>query len=156
MLAWTLKYAYQTMLTKPSSNVRFSNSVMVATRVRKQCHGLKHYKANNPCYSKYFKSTAKLLLLGMAQSCNRRRTKFCLGSTGDLKHLLRQREHVLRTYLPAWNPFLQLWQPNFKGSEIHLVYPVKKGHVCNKSMSALETGCSYGALKDQQQLLCRQ
>lgn len=53
-----------------------------------QCHGIKHYKLKNP-NAKNFKITAKLLLLEMAQSYNKRRTEF-LGSTGDLKYVLRQ------------------------------------------------------------------
>lgn len=72
-----------------------------------QCHGIKHYKLKNP-NAKNFKITAKLLLLEMAQSYNKRRTEF-LGSTGDLKYVLRQQEDVLGTQMHMWNIFLWLW-----------------------------------------------
>lgn len=66
----------------------------------------------------------------MAQSY-KRRTELCSESTESLKYFLRQWAHF-GSRVARVEHFLWLWQPDFKRSEIHLVYSVKKqGLICN-------------------------
>lgn len=143
---------------KASLSLGFTSSTVVATRLKVQCHGIKHDALNNS-YSKSYRRDIKTFTTNAAKINMKRRTEFCSGNAGDLKYFLRVWECV-------WGK-QHCWCGTSSGSGSQALngerVSVNISSECIKrgewavAIRDVCTGnfCEFGALKDPQQLLYR-
>lgn len=81
-------YFMSLKFAKASLSLGFTSSTVVATRLKVQCHGIKHDALNNS-YSKSYRRDIKTFTTNAAKINMKRRTEFCSGNAGDLKYFLR-------------------------------------------------------------------